>query len=74
MVTWLFAKSLFPWLPNWIVIVAIPLAIVGKVVANWTLGYVWDKQQLFEREQTWSNERNKLAKNLNERLLDGGGL
>ena len=74
MLTWLFVKNLFPALPNWVVVVAIPVVIVTKIVANWTMGYVWEKKNFFEREQTWSNERNKLAKNLSQKLLDNGGI
>ena len=71
MITWLFIKSLFPGLPNWIIIAAIPLAVVSKIVANWVLGYLWDKRQLFDAETTWSNERNKLAKSIQRSLMNG---
>ena len=74
MLSWLFVKNLFPALPNWVVIVAIPVVIVLKIVANWTMGYVWEKKHFFEREQTWGNQRNILAKQINQKLLDNGGL
>ena len=74
MLTWLFLKDLVPTIPNWVIIVAIPVVVVLKMTANWTMGYWWERKQLFEREQTWANERNKLAKNINEQLLSRGGV
>ena len=74
MISWLFLKNLFPALPNWVVIVAIPLVIILKTIANWTMGYIWDRKQFFEREQTWSNERNKLAKHISHQLLNDKGV
>lgn len=69
MVGWLFLKSIWPELPNWIVGVVIPVVISGRVLVGWCLGWWWNKYKLFDRESDWTNARNPVLNGLDEKIL-----
>lgn len=74
MVSWLFLKSIWPGLDNWIVGVGIPVMVVSRVCLGWSLGWWWDRYKIFDKENDWQNVRNPIQKAVSETLLDGRGL
>lgn len=74
MITWLFLRDLWPQTPIWVVLVGFPVFIVIKLAAKWALGYWWDRYNMFDRERNWANQRDPLAKNLNDKLLNREGI
>jgi hypothetical protein len=62
MVTWLFLRSIFPSLPLWVLAVGFVVAVVGRTVLKWYVGYIWDRKRIFDFEADWGNERNPAIK------------
>jgi hypothetical protein len=70
MITWLFLRNLFPAIPTWIILVAIPVLIVSRTLANWFVGYLWDSRRLFDKETDWNNDRNPAIKFIQQTLTN----
>lgn len=68
MLMWLFLRDLFPGLPTWIVIIAIPIVVILKTLINWYVGYMWDRKQFFDNENNWQNKRNPVMRIIEENL------
>jgi len=74
MVAWLFLRDLWPTTPLWVIVTFAPALIVVKVGLNWTVGWWWDKHDVFDKEQTWLNKRDPVAKVLSSKILDNEGI
>ncbi len=74
MVWWLFIRDMVPGIPRWVFVVTVPVLLIGKMLLFYAIGYFWDKEKIFNIEQTWSNERNPIAKGISTQLLNGDGM
>jgi hypothetical protein len=74
MITWLFLRDLWPQTPIWVVVVGFPLFILLKLVVKWLLGWYWDRHSLFDEERNWANQRDPMAKRINDKLLGQEGI
>lgn len=61
-------------LPLWMVFAGLALAVAVKIACQWFVGYLWDKNRVFDKEADWSNNRNPVAKALNQQVLHGSGI
>ena len=71
LVWWLFAKSIWPWLPAWVAFVAVPILMVVTILVNWSVGMWWERHDVFNKEADWSNERNPVLNGLDNKILKG---
>lgn len=74
MVGWLFLRDILPWLPKWVFFAAVPLLLIGKIFLFYAIGYFWDREKIFKHEQTWANQRNPIAEQISQKLLNGSGM
>lgn len=69
MITWLFLRDLWPATPLWVILAGFPLFVAMKLTFKWSVGWFWDRYNVFDLEQNWANQRNPLAKEINDKLL-----
>jgi len=69
MVTYLTAKSMFPWISNKVLYIGVPACIILRVGFSWLLGWWWDKNALYDREADWQNARNPVLDGLDRKIL-----
>jgi len=74
MLGWLFVRDVWPGTPLWVLFVVAPVLVSAKIVVNWFVGWWWDRHEVFDREQTWGNKRDPIAKVLSKKLLDNEGI
>lgn len=60
--------------PIWFVFAGLAMAVILKIFVQWSVGWWWDKNQVFPKEADWSNLRNPVQKAVNEQLLNGKGI
>jgi hypothetical protein len=68
MITWLFLKSTFPFLENWMFFTFAPALVVFKIIFQWWLGYWWEINDFYDRESDWCNKRNPVIDKLGKTL------
>jgi len=61
-------------LPLWMVFAGLAVAVVLKIIMQWSLGWWWDRNRIFDKEADWSNTRNPLQKEISKSLLNGTGI
>lgn len=69
MLLWLFLKSVFGDIPNWVVYIGIPVIVIGKAVLHWCVGYLWEENRVFDKENDWNNDRNEAMRKINGREI-----
>jgi len=74
MITWLFLKTTFPWLENWMFFAFVPFLVTFKVILHWYVGHWWDTHNVYDKEADWGNVRNPIQKKVSEKLLEGEGI
>lgn len=74
MILWLFMRDIFPGIPVWIVIAAIPLIVITKTSIYYLMGLFWDKHRLFHEEHAWQNKRNPIMKEISKKVLNKKGM
>lgn len=78
LVTYLSADNLLTklgWnLALWVVFAGLAVAVGFKILLQWSVGWWWDRNQVFQKEADWSNIRNPVQKAMSEHLLDGRGI
>lgn len=58
----------------WVVFAGLAVAVGLKILLQWSLGWWWDRNRVFQKEADWSNVRNPVQKAVSEHLLDGRGI
>jgi len=72
-IAWLFIKELFPTASNWWMLV-LPVVIIIKVLANWSLGKWLYKQKFPDVQSDWHNHVDPVARTLSKKLLNNEGI
>lgn len=69
MITWMFLKTTFPFLDNWMFFTFAPILVVLKILLHWVLGYWWEMNNFYDREADWANTRNPVLNGLDRKIL-----
>ncbi|MDD5348415.1 MAG: hypothetical protein PHT59_07370 [Candidatus Omnitrophica bacterium] len=71
LVWWVSIKVTFPSFPLWIFVFIAASMMILKIIIGWIIGWWWDKQRLYDRENDWNNRRNPVLDGLDKKVLGG---